>query len=289
MLESGNTTNQQAISSNSLDSASETKREVKLSDLSEDFIWFLVGFAEGDGSWAVYDRIPTFLIKQKNREILDYIVAKLGFGTVNQMADGYYNLSVRSKPNNKLLAQIFNGRLVFNKTKVRFKPYYEALLEKYSDLGPFDDTINYPSLENAWVSGLTQADGSFNVLIKPRQTPLGAQLKLRWMVDQNNEKSTLEHIKSLFCTGTVVPRKSVGPDMYRYSTEAYTKASMHLVVDYFTRYPVLFEKYNDYYIHWLNIYNLANSAPLTPQTIEKIRAIKDLMGPSEDPAEDKQD
>lgn len=50
----------------------------------------------------------------------------LGFGSVKLQKDGIYNLSVRGLENNKILAPIFNGKLVFNKTKIRFKHYYEV-------------------------------------------------------------------------------------------------------------------------------------------------------------------
>lgn len=66
--------------------------------------------------------------------------------------------------------------------------------------------------------------------------------------------------------------------MRRYKTDAYTTNSLHLVVDYFTRFPVRFTKYDLFFIKWKEAYDLANSVrKLTPDIIEQIKVIKAQM------------
>jgi hypothetical protein len=83
--------------------------------------WF-VGFTEGDGCFGVdykSNRIQ-FIITQKEPQVLYKIKKTLGFGVVRQHADGYYRYNVSEKSNLLHLIKIFSGRLVFNKTNLRF-------------------------------------------------------------------------------------------------------------------------------------------------------------------------
>lgn len=282
-----NILNQQATSK-VIDGASETIRDSNLNNnnihgkksttISDDtFLDFFRGFSEGDGSFGVYD-VPLFVISQKDRDILDLIKAKLGLGSVHPAGDEYH-FTVRGWEDNKQLALIFNGNIVIDKVLIRFKSYYEALQNRYPDLPPFINQLAEPSLDNAWISGFTQADGGFYIVIQPRKEgTLGYQLRLRWYLDQKDSDDLFDKIKILMKTGSHSSRKTKGGGMRRYKTDAYTTNSLHLVVDYFTRFPVIFTKYDLFFIKWKEAYDLANSVrKLTPDIIEQIKVIKAQM------------
>lgn len=282
-----NILNQQATSK-VIDGASETIRDSNLNNnnihgkksttISDDtFLDFFRGFSEGDGSFGVYD-VPQFVISQKDRYILDLIKAKLGLGSVHPAGDEYH-FTVRGWEDNKQLALIFNGNIVIDKVLIRFKSYYEALQNRYPDLPPFINQLAEPSLDNAWISGFTQADGGFYIVIQPRKEgTLGYQLRLRWYLDQKDSDDLFDKIKILMKTGSHSSRKTKGGGMRRYKTDAYTTNSLHLVVDYFTRFPVRFTKYDLFFIKWKEAYDLANSVrKLTPDIIEQIKVIKAQM------------
>ena len=82
-----------------------------------------MGFTEGDGCFAVdyeTDRV-TFIITQKEVEVLNKIRTTLGYGKVYKSADGYYRYIVTGREKVGYLIGIFKGRLVFTKTKNRYK------------------------------------------------------------------------------------------------------------------------------------------------------------------------
>ena len=65
------------------------------------------------------------------------------------------------------------------------------------------DTIQ-PSLKNAWLSGFTDGEWTFNVNITERlNTVSGFRVQLRFLLDQNNAYDTFMYIRDLFGSGKV--------------------------------------------------------------------------------------
>jgi len=60
-----------------------------------------------------------------------------------------------------------------------------------------------------------------------------------------------------------------------YQINAYITKSLHLIVDYFTRFPVVFTKYDLFFIKWKDLANSVSN--LTPDIIEQIQVIKAQM------------
>ena len=83
-----------------------------------DFNWltWFIGFSEGDGAILTYKGRPTFVITQKETEILLHIQKVLGFGIVREYKtfSRYY---VLDKKNIYLLTLLFNGNLVLEHRK----------------------------------------------------------------------------------------------------------------------------------------------------------------------------
>lgn len=83
-----------------------------------DFNWltWFIGFSEGDGAILTYKGRPTFVITQKEKEILLHIQKVLGFGIVREYKS-FSRYFVLDKQNIYLLTLLFNGNLVLEHRK----------------------------------------------------------------------------------------------------------------------------------------------------------------------------
>jgi hypothetical protein len=79
--------------------------------ISNDWLTWFIGFAEGDGAILSYKGRPTFVLTQKEGAILYGIQSILGFGTVRQTGN-YYRFFVEDLKSILLLCILFNGNLV---------------------------------------------------------------------------------------------------------------------------------------------------------------------------------
>jgi len=61
-----------------------------------------------------------FIITQKEAEVLHKIRTTLGYGKVYLHNDGYNRYIVSDRDNLRYLIELFQGRLVFQKTQERF-------------------------------------------------------------------------------------------------------------------------------------------------------------------------
>lgn len=86
-----------------------------------------------------------------------------------------------------------------------------------------------PCYFNEWLSGFTEAEGSFSMTE-------GAGL--RYSIGQKNDKYLLEAIKKKFGT----PAQVGGPKAGFYHLGMGGKSSLKLVIDHFEKYPLLGEK-----------------------------------------------
>ncbi len=81
--------------------------------ISNDWLTWFIGFAEGDGAILSYNGRPTFVLTQKEGAILYAIQSVLGFGTVRQTGK-YYRYFVGDFKGVLLLFVLFNGNLVLS-------------------------------------------------------------------------------------------------------------------------------------------------------------------------------
>lgn len=114
----------------SLKSSSEIKRDTsfdftlfkifysRINQTAPDFNWlsWFIGFSEGDGAILTYKGRPTFVITQKETEILLHIQKVLGFGIVREYKS-FSRYFVLDKQNIYLLTLLFNGNLVLEHRK----------------------------------------------------------------------------------------------------------------------------------------------------------------------------
>ncbi|OSX56139.1 hypothetical protein POSPLADRAFT_1160876, partial [Postia placenta MAD-698-R-SB12] len=249
--------------------------------------WF-VGFSEGDGAILSYNGRPLFVLTQKEELILQHILSVLGFGTIRKIDKKgtiFYRYIVEDFTGVLLLALIFNGNLAIpNRVKQLDKWLSEINLKlstKGSRIYGLCSTIVpstclfKPSLNNAWLSGFTDAEGCFNVNITKRENTLtGYRVILRYVLDQKYALDELTYISSLFGYGKVIIRST---DMYRY----YCNSIIGLVnvCNYFKSFPLKTKKSNSL-ANWLKVYKMVlNKEHLTTEGLEMIRVIKKTINP----------
>jgi hypothetical protein len=259
--------------------------------ISDSWLSWFIGFAEGDGAILSHKGRPRFVLTQKESLILEHINKILGFGKVSKFGSGknsYSRYIVDDIKGIILLSLIFNGNLVlFHRVRQLgkwiddinaklqnpnacftsqpiFKFYSNIILKTYLFL---------PSLNNAWISGFTDAEGTFNVNITVRKsTVTGYRVQLRFILDQNFALNQLTYIRDLFGYGSVIHRKK---DTFRYYCESFL--GMGLICTYFEKFPLKTKK-SISLANWLKVYNMVlNKEHLTEEGLKKVREIKQTI------------
>lgn len=82
--------------------------------------WF-VGFAEGDGAILTSKGRPRFVLTQKDEEILLDIQRTFNFGAVRSVQGKYYRFVVEDLKHTLLLCLLFNGNLILSHRKSQLR------------------------------------------------------------------------------------------------------------------------------------------------------------------------
>ena len=131
---------------------------------TQSFLEWLIGFAEGDGSFTVTKRGSLqFVITQSTSDVqvLHYIFNKLGFGKVIQQSNKTHRFIVQDMKHLLLICLIFNGNMVFFTRNSRFLTFLSAyndlaLRMKLEIINPIFDTL-LPTLQDNCLLGLTDS------------------------------------------------------------------------------------------------------------------------------------
>lgn len=180
------------------------------------FLEWLVGFSEGEGSFILAKRGDlSFVITQSTDDVkcLNYIQRNLGFGKVIQQSKTQrtHRFIVQDTTNLKLISLLFNGNMVFPTRKARFDTFTsflnEKLLKNNQSMIAINSRLVQPSLTDNWITGITDAEGSFTCSILSNSNAY----RFRYILTQKWEinKSVLSHVMDLFdsigASGSVVP------------------------------------------------------------------------------------
>lgn len=220
------------------------------------FLFWFIGFSEGDGSWIVsncYDKrinksyLRTFfIINQKDPKVLFYIKKQLGFGTVKKLNSGYWRYCVTSLKGTKILINIFKNNLYLTKTNDRFKLFVQA----YNSRVSIEESVNIElikqnselTLNNGWLAGFIDAEGCFSVTVK------NMLIHLRFSISQKDSSNIIIQLKNLLNSGSV----SKGDNniiSYYYSS---TNPKIYKLIDYLEEYPLKSNKNIDF-VRWKKI------------------------------------
>ena len=147
----------------------------KMKKPSNNFLEWFIGFSEGEGSFILAKRGDlAFVITQSSTDVksLNFIKENLGFGSVikQSIKQNTHRFVIQDTKNLYLICLIFNGNMVFPTRKARFLTFLSAFNEKLLrrnivTISPFDICVS-PSLNDSWISGITDGEGSFTINIK---------------------------------------------------------------------------------------------------------------------------
>lgn len=187
---------------------------------NDKFKWWFIGFSEGDGSFIVNkDGYLEFKITQSSvdAQILFYIKKQLGFGSVSvqDKVNKTHHFRVRNKKDILTLIQIFNGNIITKYKINQFKLWIEGFNKVYKmDIKCLDQ--QHPlNLENAWLSGFTDAEGCFTSSVLTSKVTGKTIVTVRYVVSQKDDiefnknlanqiDGYITHIKSYNGYNTVV-------------------------------------------------------------------------------------
>lgn len=188
-----------------------TKRFPNAEAPSQSFLEWLVGFAEGDGSFTVNSReTAVFVITQSTVDIkiLYYIQQILGFGRVIKQGPTTSRFVVKDIASITLLIALFNGNLVFPLKQVSFARFLNAFncRSKATNVTLISSLI-IPSANDYWLCGITDAKGNFNCSLLGNSTAY----RFRFLLAQlgNINLPVLTHLTTII-GGVVTPHSVEG-------------------------------------------------------------------------------
>ena len=238
---------------------------VKLPIADDNFLYWFIGFTEGDGSFPIKNPTKTyskknlvFTVSQRIQAPLNLIRENLAFGEVTNQVNvegrtmSRYDV-VRDDQIPIILA-LFNGNIIL---KHRHEGFTRWLNQYNLQFRPPQNPVaslkqQKFTLQNAWFSGFLQADGGFNISLRENsKTTLGYYLQFRCYITQKYERQVLQDIadavrledqaKKLKRKLLVKPRKvSKKEDTWR--IELISKEDIQTICQYLTNFPMKTEK-----------------------------------------------
>lgn len=134
---------------------------------TDDFLFWLIGFSEGDGSFVINKRNElSFILIQgaANKILLDNILENLKLGHIIKQNTRVYRLIVQKKVEIELIVELFNGNIILPTRKIQFEKFYKAFISKNKNLtNNYIKENNSPSFDNTWLLGFVEAEGCFTV------------------------------------------------------------------------------------------------------------------------------
>ena len=218
---------------------------------SKEFLSWLIGFTEGDGSFIVNKRGDLALvITQGTSDIrtLEFIKETLGFGKVISQSATTSRFICQTKLQIELIISLFNGNLVFPSRQKSLKNFIDGFniwcskgRVKLNKINIKASTI-LPDLTNSWLAGYTDAQGCFTVSTKT--------YSLAFIITQKDKINVpiLNHLVTLFKGGRVNPH--FVKDLYEYSLKGKGCSN---VFDYFCEFN-LYTKKAVSYVLWKQLY-----------------------------------
>lgn len=238
---------------------------------SQPFLEWLIGFAEGNGSFTINSRGSSiFIITQSNDniQVLEYIKRTLGFGRLIKQGPKTSRFKVEDIANVRLIVNLFNGNLVFPLRQAKFILFLEAFNKRSQDkIIEFIPSLVVPTLNDCWLSGITDAEGCFSCSFLGNSNAY----RYRFLLAQLGEINlvVLKHITTLI-GGTVRPHAKEG--VYEFTVNGVR--NMGRLFKYFDTHSLHYKKAKSYIV-WREIHlAICNGEHLSPElrTTLKIKA-----------------
>jgi len=235
--------------------------------ISKEWLDWFIGFSEGDGSFIVDNRNNLqFVITQKDIKVLEMIYDTFKFGRVIKQGKFTYRFIVEQKILIELIILIFNGNMILPSRINRFKKFLEVYNKKaikgkiiLSQI-EFIKSQNEPSLNNAWLSGFTDAEGCFTISIKNT-----TGFAIRFILSQKHEENLTFFSKLILLFNTGIIENHYHKNNYSYLVSGLKNCSNLLESNYFENFNLKTNK-NTSYLMWKDLYfRLLNKDHLNPK------------------------
>jgi hypothetical protein len=248
----------------------------------DQWLYWLIGFIEGDGAILEHKKRLRLVITQKDSQILYEIQNKLDFGKVKNF-EGFSRYIVEDNMNSFLFYSLLNSHLVLPHRVNQLNKWYTTfqVLERFhiykfglDSIPLLCETTSKPSLTNAWLSGFTDAEGCFTAGIDYKKKIIPC----RFILDQKAESYTLNLIQELFKHGKVTKRKSTS-NVYRLTIHMNnpSRINFSFIIDYFHKFPLKTSKSLNFY-YWCEIIkHITLKNHKTEEGLIEIKRLKKLM------------
>lgn len=236
---------------------------------NNDLGYYLAGLIEGDGHIGLREISISF--NKKDIKNLFRLKKLIGFGKIYKYSksDNAVRLYFSSKEARQKVYELINGKLL--------GPYkYQQLINHNYDKQfniPIKPIAKFNLYENPWLTGFSDADGSFGIFINKSKThSLGKNITITWRIKQKN-KDLLEIIKYYIGGNIYIFNKNTDIQIYSYSSTNFKIA--YNVINYFTKFPPLHDSKYIQFLKWYKTYLLIQDKHhLTSKGLEKIIKIK---------------
>lgn len=264
--------------------------------------WF-IGFLEGDGAILEHKGRCYFVVTQKDDTVLHEVHKTLKIGKVKHFYDyngnrKYSRFIVAENKGIFLLYLLLNGNLVLE-SRVKQLSKWAIALNNASKFNYFLFYSNklpeliyntkQPTLNDAWLSGFTDAEGCFSVKIGSVKTTFYVQLL--FILDQKDGQVILNKIALLFNSIAKAKLKTVNKyiktkklsnyinNMFRLtiSCNDKKKSTSYYICNYFNKYPLKTTKKISFQI-WNEISDIVlGKQPLSNLDLYQVRKLRRTM------------
>ena len=211
------------------------------------FLEWFIGFAEGDGSFVVTGEKSVFSIHLHivDLPLLYFIQNQLNMGNVylNKKSATFI---VKANKDVATLIEIFNGNIFLHKRQLQFSKWvYNYNIKNKTNIEIKPNQFQ-PSLNNGWLSGFTDAEGSFFVSVSKMR------IVQRFSLVQKDTKPEFLFLSELL-KGNYEMRK----DFSRIVINFY---NLDTIINYLTKYKLYSVKAKSLE-KWLEIYEYRKNKP----------------------------
>lgn len=236
--------------------------------------YYLAGLIEGDGNISVRTISIAFHIKDIKNAY--YLKKLIGYGEVKPYShsDQVVRLNIHKKVGRERVFDLINGKLL--------GPYkIQQLKDQKYDI-EFNKKIlppaNFNLLDNHWLTGFFDADGSFGIdITKSKTHKIGYNIRITARIKQKSDYLLL--IIKNYLDGNIHKFKDTKMKsgyIYCYNSTSF-KVSRN-IVNYFDKFPPLNNSKYLHYLRWRKVYLLIqNKEHLTLKGLDKIRKIKSIL------------
>ena len=252
---------------------------------SAQWLTWLIGFAEGDGSFIVTNRGDLmFVITQNNYniEILHEIQRGLGVGRViiQSKALNASQYTVQDQIGLSLIVSLFNGNLILPSRQIGFEKFitgYNNIIDKprapirtIPKIQLINKTPTF-SLNDCWLVGFSDSEACFHARFRK------TNYRFEYSVSQKHDanKKVLERIQELFNAGVVKPHSQPG----HWSYYTVNLSSCEIIVNYFSKFPLKTNKKQSFK-KWKIIYEaIKKKQHLIPEQREQLSILSKTINP----------